>query len=1002
MGKALTFQEVILRLQRYWADHGCLIWQPYSEKVGAGTMNPATVLRVLGPEPWHVAYVEPSYRPDDGRYGENPNRMQMHTQFQVILKPDPGNPQELYLKSLEALGIDRRQHDLRFVEDNWESPALGAWGLGWEVWMDGQEISQYTYFQQAGGFVLDPVSVELTYGLERIVMVLQRVHSVWEIDWDGTNTYGDILLRPEVEHCIYDFEVADVKRLSEMYNLFEAEAKACLEKGLVIPAHDHVLRCSHTFNLLDTRGAIGVTERAQYFARMRVLSRQVAETYAHLRETLGYPLLKVIPQRAETVPALSLADLSSREDTFLLEIGTEELPVGDLTDAVHQLRESVPSLLDQLRLTHGQVCVDGTPRRLVAAVDGVAPRQPDRELVFRGPPVSSAYDAQGTPTRAAEGFAKSKGVAVSDLQVRKVEGGRYVVAVVGEQGRVAGKVLAEALPGLIANISFGKGMRWNASGVSFSRPIRWIVALLGKAVLPFTYAGVESGRLTRGLRLFDSPQIEIGEASQYWKAMSKNSIVVSGIQRRQMIEAQATALAAEVGGAIADDLALLDEVANLVEVPTALRGSFDSKYLELPSEILVSVMKKHQRYLPVFGSSGTDRAGQLLPHFIAVRNGDGENLPIVQLGNEDVIRARFADASFFYSNDVRQHLGCFVPRLSTLTFQEKLGSVLDKVRRLERLAPLLGEMISLSPAELMTVRRAANLCKADLATQMVIEMTSLQGMMGREYARRSGEPASVADAILEHYLPRSSGDALPSSRPGIVLGIADRLDSLIGLFAVGLKPSGTRDPFALRRAASGVVQVLVEKQVHLDLRAAIQQAAQQLPVPTDEAIQADVLEYIAQRQRGMLLDQGLRHDVIDAVLARRQHDPFLAERTVQRLSDWVRREDWMDLLNAFARCVRIVRDQPTRYQVRPDQLTQPAATALYEALSRAEASIPKPPTTNQVLEAIQTLVPAINVFFDQVLVMDPDPAVRENHLGLVQEIASLTEEIADLSRLEGF
>jgi glycyl-tRNA synthetase len=439
-----------------------------------------------------------------------------------------------------------------------------------------------------------------------------------------------------------------------------------------------------------------------------------------------------------------------------------------------------------------------------------------------------------------------------------------------------------------------------------------------------------------------------------------------------------------------------------VEVPTALRGSFDSKYLELPSEILVSVMKKHQRYLPVFGSSGTDRAGQLLPHFIAVRNGDRESLPIVRLGNEDVIRARFADASFFYSNDVRQHLGCFVPRLSTLTFQEKLGSVLDKVRRLERLAPLLGEMISLSPAELMTVRRAANLCKADLATQMVIEMTSLQGMMGREYARRSGEPAAVADAILEHYLPRSSGDALPSSRPGIVLGLADRLDSLIGLFAVGLKPSGTRDPFALRRAASGIVQVLVEKQVHLDLRAAIQQAAQQLPVPTDEAAQADVLEYIAQRQRGMLLDQGLRHDVIDAVLARRQHDPFLAERTVQRLSDWVRREDWMDLLNAFARCVRIVRDQPTRYQVRPDQLAQPAAIALYEALSRAEASIPKPPTTNQVLEAIQTLVPAINAFFDQVLVMDPDPAVRENHLGLVQEIASLTEEIADLSRLEGF
>jgi glycyl-tRNA synthetase len=224
-----------------------------------------------------VAYVEPSYRPDDGRYGDNPNRMQMHFQFQVILKPEPGNPQELYLDSLEALGINRRQHDLRFVEDNWESPALGAWGLGWEVWLDGQEISQYTYFQQAGGFPLDPVAVELTYGLERIVMSLQRVRSVWDIDWDGTNSYGDILLRSEIEHCTYDFEIADVPRLTQMYNLFEAEAQACLQRSLVIPAHDYILRCSHTFNVLDTRGAIGVTERAQYFVRMRNLSRQVAE-----------------------------------------------------------------------------------------------------------------------------------------------------------------------------------------------------------------------------------------------------------------------------------------------------------------------------------------------------------------------------------------------------------------------------------------------------------------------------------------------------------------------------------------------------------------------------------------------------------------------------------------------------------------------------------------------------------------------------------------------------
>ncbi len=287
-----NFQSIIMTLQEFWAGQGCLIWQPYYTQVGAGTMNPATFLRVLGPEPWKVGYVEPSIRPDDGRYGENPNRMQMHYQFQVILKPDPGNPQEIYLKSLEALGIDPRQHDIRFVEDNWESPALGAWGLGWEVWLDGQEITQFTYFQQAGGFVLDPVSVEITYGLDRIAIALQQVNSFREIQWSPSLTDGDVNLQAEQEHSKYYFELADVGRLRQMYDLFEAEARACLDQGLVLPAHDYILKCSHTFNVLDTRGAVGVTERQALFGRMRELSRRAAQAYLDQRQQLEYPWMK--------------------------------------------------------------------------------------------------------------------------------------------------------------------------------------------------------------------------------------------------------------------------------------------------------------------------------------------------------------------------------------------------------------------------------------------------------------------------------------------------------------------------------------------------------------------------------------------------------------------------------------------------------------------------------------------------------------------------------------
>ena len=293
MPTPLSFQQVILKLHEYWAAQGCLIWEPYNVQVGAGTGNPATTLRVLGPEPWRVAYVEPSVRPDDGRFGENPNRMQKYYQYQVILKPDPGNPQELYLASLEALGISQREHDIRFVEDNWESPALGAWGLGWEVWLDGQEITQFTYFQQAGGMSLDPVSVEITYGIERIVLALQGKESAWAIDWLEGVSYGDVMFDDEVEHCRYYFDIADVDALKAVYDTYEREYARALEGDALIAAYDYVLKCSHLFNVLDTRGAIGVTERANYFRRMREMTRTIAKEYVERRQELGHPLMKM-------------------------------------------------------------------------------------------------------------------------------------------------------------------------------------------------------------------------------------------------------------------------------------------------------------------------------------------------------------------------------------------------------------------------------------------------------------------------------------------------------------------------------------------------------------------------------------------------------------------------------------------------------------------------------------------------------------------------------------
>lgn len=1003
MNQPLDFQTIIMTLQRFWAEQGCLIWQPYYTQVGAGTFNPATYLRVLGPEPWHVGYVEPSVRPDDGRYGENPNRLVQHTQFQVILKPDPGNPQEIYLRSLEALGIDPRQHDIRFVEDNWESPALGAWGLGWEVWLDGQEITQFTYFQMAGGIQLDPVSVEITYGLERIAMTLQRVRNFRDLRWSPERSYGDVQLQGEQEHSKYYFEIADVDRTRQLYDLYKAEAEAALAHHLVLPAHDYVLKMSHTFNILDTRGAIGVTERAAFFARMRDLSRRVAEAYLTERERLEYPWLADADVSSGTTAKTPIKlppvpSVGPEPQDFLLEIGTEELPAGDLTSAIQQLSERVPALLEESRLTHGTVKVMGTPRRLVVWVKGLAGHQLDRETIVKGPPASRAFDALGVPTKAAEGFARSRGVDPAQLQVAEIDGGSYVVAKVFETGRPAPAVLAEALPGLIAGIRFDKTMRWNASGAAFSRPIRWLLALLGDLVVPFAYAGLISDRVTRGLR-FHAPETQaVKNLPEYYNFIKKLGIILDPDDRSKTIAAQVSRLIEECGGEPREmDAGLLEEVTNLVESPTALTGTFAAEHLKLPAEVLVSVMQKYQRYFPVYKANGS-----LLPHFVVVRNGDSQDLDVVADGNEQVVRARFADADFFIREDLQAKLEDFLPRLGTLTFQLKLGSMLDKTHRIEALVEKLIPLARLDAEDVATARRAAVLSKADLVTQMVIEMTALQGIMGRYYALHSGETEAVAQAIFEAYLPRAAGDRSPGTPAGLLVGMADRLDSLAGLFAAGLAPTGTKDPFAQRRAALGLVQNLMTWELNFDLRTGLRLAAESLPIPASDESLAACQDFIMGRLQNVLLEQGFRYDVVAAVLAEQGANPALAARAVKQLTAWVAHPEWNTILPAYARCVRITRDQTHDYEIQPSAFTEQAESELLQAILMAESERRNLASIDDFFEVFTPMIPVINHFFDAVLVMDEDLKVRANRLGLLQRVAKLAQGTADFSKLEGF
>ncbi|XVF79751.1 hypothetical protein PTKIN_Ptkin15bG0014700 [Pterospermum kingtungense] len=997
----LTFQQAIQRLQEYWASVGCAIMQCSNTEVGAGTMNPLTYLRVLGPEPWNVAYVEPSIRPDDSRYGENPNRLQRHTQFQVILKPDPGNSQDLFIRSLSALGIDVSEHDIRFVEDNWESPVLGAWGLGWEIWMDGMEITQFTYFQQAGSLQLSPISVEITYGLERILMLLQGVDHFKKIQYADGITYGELFMENEKEMSAYYLEHASVDHIQKHFDFFEEEARSLLAKGLAIPAYDQLLKTSHAFNILDSRGYVGVTERARYFGRMRSLARQCAQLWLKTREYLGHPL-GVVSESVDHVCPKEILEAAVKKvhhdpRLFVLEIGTEEMPPHDVVNASQQLKDLVSELLKKLRLNHCGIQAFGTPRRLVISVESLCPKQTEMEVEVRGPPVSKTFDQQGNPTKAAEGFCRRYAVPLDSL-FRKVDGKtEYVYARVKESARVAVEVLSEELPGILAKISFPKSMRWN-SQVIFSRPIRWIMSLHGDAVVPFTFAGILSGNLSYGLRNTPAATVMVESAESYPSIMKDAGIDIEIEDRKKTILEHSNLLAKTVNGNIVIQESLLSEVVNLVEAPVPVLGKFKESFLELPDDLLTMVMQKHQKYFAI-----TDDNGKLLPFFIAVANG-AINEAVVRKGNEAVLRARYEDAKFFYEQDTRKRLKDFRSQLKGILFHEKLGTMLDKMMRVESMVCKLSTDLRVKEDMLLIIKEAASLAMSDLATAVVTEFTSLSGIMARHYALRDGYSEQIAEALLEITLPRFSGDLLPKSDVGIILAVADRLDSLVGLFAAGCQPSSTNDPFGLRRISYGLVQILVEKGKNMDLKHALELAADFQPIKVDATTIEDAYQFVTRRLEQYLVDKGISPEVVRSALAERANLPCLAAKTAHKMEILLKSDLFPKIVEAYSRPTRIVRGKEVDADIEVDDAAFETneERALWDAFLSVKNKIHPGIEVDEFTEISSVLVQPLEDFFNQVFVMVDDERIRKNRLSMLKKIADLPKGVADLSVLPGF
>jgi glycyl-tRNA synthetase beta chain len=682
---------------------------------------------------------------------------------------------------------------------------------------------------------------------------------------------------------------------------------------------------------------------------------------------------------------------------FFLEIGTEEIPSRFIGPALENMKGLFTQLLASGRVaTTGDIRTYGTPRRLILHAAALDERQADVSKEVLGPPKKVAFDADGRPTKAATVFAEKNRVAVEALAVKATDKGEYVVARIDEKGGDTASWLGQALPGYILSIPFPKSMRWMDKDIRFARPIHWLLALYGGSVVQFELDGIRSGNLSRGHRFMSPGAFLVKDFKSYLAQCEPNSIVIDPEARRQRIVQQAHDLARTAGGRVLEDAGLVEEVMNLVEFPVPVLGSFNREYLRVPKEVLITAMREHQRYFSV-----VDGQGGLLPSFITISNTRAEDMEIVRAGNERVLAARMSDAAYFYDHDVKVKLGDRVEGLKKVTFQEKLGSVHDKIVRVKKLAVHIAGLFS---ADAAAAERAAHLCKADLLSGVVGEFPKLQGVMGRQYALLSGEDPRVAEAIAEHYLPRFAGDGLPKTLEGMCVGIADRIDTITGCFSAGLIPSGSEDPYGLRRQSIAILTMLFDRGREMSLASLTAQACAGYGLDDAAAsrVGGEVLDFLRQRLTGMLTTEGLRSDVVDAALSVRFDDPLIAKEKVRALDVWRASEDYQPLVTALKRAGNII-PKDFAGAVSEQLLREDAEKDLFTAYARIKDQVTD--RTGRLdfrgaLGDIASLRKPVDSFFDKVMVMDKDAAVKNNRLALLAGITGLFSAIADFSRLE--
>lgn len=679
---------------------------------------------------------------------------------------------------------------------------------------------------------------------------------------------------------------------------------------------------------------------------------------------------------------------------LLFEIGAEEIPAGFMPNILGQLKQLAETKLNDAHLPFESIATYGTPRRLALIVKGLADTSAEISERHKGPSASIAYDADGNATKAAIGFARGKGLDVADLVV---EDG-YIYAETKTSGVPAKDIVTDMLPQLITGLNFPKSMHWGNLDAKFVRPVRWLVALLDEEVIPVEFATVKSGNVTRGHRFLGADEITIKNAASYVDTLKENFVMVDQDARRELISKQLHDIAASKNASIVWDDDLLEEINYLVEWPTALCGGFEESYLALPDAAIITPMKDHQRYFPL-----VDQEGKLLPMFLTVRNGSDHSIEVVQAGNERVLRARLDDAKFFFNEDRKKPLIDRQDGLTKIVFQEGLGNLADKTERLLKLGRVFGEECGLHEDAAVVLERATELAKTDLTTGMVTEFTELQGVMGKEYALLDGESEEVAEAIFEQYLPRFAGDVLPQTEAGKVLSIIDKVDNIVATFSRGLIPTGSQDPYALRRQTIGILNILLGSEWNISLRPIFKASMELLNVPAEkqDELLGQVEEFFTLRLKNIFLDREVPHHVIDLLLSNNELSVADAEGLVNALLA-NRIDENVELVQAYTRMYNLVKD--VEYTgVNSDLLKEDAEKALFEAASKAsEASLAAWEANDYaaVVAVPATLVPAINKFFEDVMVMDKDEAIKANRLQLVRLAYNVMAIIGDISALK--